>query len=33
LREGVYLATGSITSGAAFATLETLRRVSAVAVS
>jgi anthranilate phosphoribosyltransferase len=33
LREGVYLAAGSITSGAAFAALETLRRVSAVAVS
>jgi anthranilate phosphoribosyltransferase len=33
LREGIYLAAGSITSGAAFATLETLRRVSNVAVS
>jgi anthranilate phosphoribosyltransferase len=33
LREGVRVASGSIASGAAFAALETLRRVSAVTVS
>jgi anthranilate phosphoribosyltransferase len=33
LREGVSVAAGSIASGAAFAALETLRRVSAVTVS
>jgi anthranilate phosphoribosyltransferase len=33
LREGVSLAAGSIASGAAFAALQTLRRVSAVTAS
>jgi len=33
LREGVSLAAGSIGSGAAFAALQTLRRVSAATVS